>query len=200
MILIVAHHYVVNSGLTSLNGPLSACPTSFHSLLLLIIGAFGKTGINCFVFITGYFMCKSNIKLKKFIKLLAEIMFYKIVIGFIFFATGYEPINIKSIIKTILPVTSVGDNFTGCYLLFYLFIPFLNIAIHALSEKQHLRLLILCGFTYVFFGTVKILPVTMNYVSWFMVIYLLASYVRMYPKKIYTATKLWKMLTIVCVA
>lgn len=62
MILIVAHHYVVNSGLTSLNGPLSACPTSFHSLLLLIIGAFGKTGINCFVFITGYFMCKSNIK------------------------------------------------------------------------------------------------------------------------------------------
>lgn len=65
MLLIVAHHYVVNSGLTSIGGPISSNPISLKSLFLLLFGAWGKTGINCFVLITGYFMCKSQITLKK---------------------------------------------------------------------------------------------------------------------------------------
>ena len=58
MILIVAHHYVVNSGLTDPLGPIYQTPLSFPSIFLLLFGAWGKTGINCFVLITGYFMCK----------------------------------------------------------------------------------------------------------------------------------------------
>lgn len=50
MILIIAHHYVVNSGLTSIGGPIALNPTSAKSLFLLLFGAWGKTGINCFVF------------------------------------------------------------------------------------------------------------------------------------------------------
>ena len=61
MFLIVAHHYVVNSGLTAFGGPVYADPLSIKSLFLLIWGAFGKIGINCFVLITGYFMCQSKI-------------------------------------------------------------------------------------------------------------------------------------------
>lgn len=48
MFLIVAHHYVVNSGLTAIDGPIYVAPTSLKSLFLLIFGAWGKTGINCF--------------------------------------------------------------------------------------------------------------------------------------------------------
>ena len=72
MLLIVAHHYVVNSGLLEV---MSAKPLSGKSIFLFVLGAWGKIGINCFVFITGYFMCKSNITLKKFVKLLFEIIF-----------------------------------------------------------------------------------------------------------------------------
>ena len=62
MLLIVAHHYVVNSGIQDLmyENPLSA-----NSIFLFLFGAWGKTGINCFVLITGYFMCKSKITSKK---------------------------------------------------------------------------------------------------------------------------------------
>ncbi len=67
MLLIVAHHYVVNSGLTT---PMYADPLSGRSIFLFLFGAWGKTGINCFVLITGYFMCKSNITATKFFKLL----------------------------------------------------------------------------------------------------------------------------------
>ena len=84
MLFIVAHHYVVNSGLTDLNGPIGCDPVSAKSIFLLLFGAWGKTGINCFVLITGYFMCKSQITLKKFLKLLLQIMFYKVVINSIF--------------------------------------------------------------------------------------------------------------------
>ena len=61
MFFIVAHHYVVNSGLTLDDGPIAANPLSANSIFLLLFGAWGKIGINCFVMITGYFMCKSNI-------------------------------------------------------------------------------------------------------------------------------------------
>lgn len=73
MLLIIAHHYVVNSGLTT---PIYTGIRSAHSIFLLLFGAWGKTGINCFVSITGYFMCKTRISAKKFAKLVFLVMFY----------------------------------------------------------------------------------------------------------------------------
>lgn len=193
MLLIVAHHYVVNSGLTGANGPIYSNLMSGKTAFYLLFGAWGKTAINCFILITGYFMCKSQITVKKFVKLLAEVMFYHIVIGLIFFLTGYEPFSIKGFISMFFPVREVGQNFTGCFLIFYLFIPFLNILIHNIDEKKHLLLLGLCAITYIFFGTFH--KVTMNYVSWFMVLYIIASYIRLYPKPWFTKTRLWGGLT-----
>lgn len=69
MLLIVAHHYVVNSGMMD---EMRKHPTAVNSLFFFVCGAWGKTAINCFVMITGYFMCTSHITLKKFIKLLLE--------------------------------------------------------------------------------------------------------------------------------
>ena len=181
MLFIVAHHYVVNSGLTDIDGPIFTNPLSFDSLFLLIVGAWGKIGINCFVLITGYFMIKSEITVKKFLKLFLEIMFYKILIGTIFLVSGYQDFEWKSFLKIFIPILSVEQNFGGCYILFFLFIPFLNILIRNLDEKKHIYLLIMCFITYIFFGTFH--RVSMNYVSWFMVLYVISSYIRLYPKK-----------------
>lgn len=199
MLLIVAHHYVVNSGLTDAGGVIYSDPMSAKSLFLLIFGAWGKTEINCFVLITGYFMCKSRITAKKFIKLLFELEFYNIVIYFIFLFTGYEPFSIKEFVKCILPIYSVSDGFTSCFLLFYLCIPFLNILIHNLNEKQHIRLILLVSFIYIFFGTVPKFSVTMNYVSWFCVLFFIASYIRLYPKKVFENTTFWGIATLISI-
>lgn len=199
MFFIVAHHYVVNSGLTSSGGVIASAPMSWRSVFLLLFGAWGKIGINCFVLISGYFMCRSNITLKKFAKLFCEIMFYKIIIGSVFFITGYEELSIKALTKMLLPITAVKTNFSGCYILFFLFIPFLNIMINHITEKQHVLLLLLCGFMYIFFGTIKFLPLSMNYVSWFIVLYFIASYIRLYPKNIFKNKKLWGGMTLTCI-
>ena len=194
MLLIVAHHYVVNSGLISV---MDESPFAIKSIFLFLFGAWGKTGINCFVLITGYFMCKSQITPRKFFKLLFEIEFYKIVFYLIFTLTGYQEFSFLTLVKAILPITQVAQNFSGCYLLFYLCIPFLNLLVKNMSEKQHILLLCLAGVIYVFFGTIPKLGVTMNYVTWFICLYFIGSYIRLYPKKIFDSTKIWGWLTLV---
>lgn len=193
MFLIVAHHYVVNSDVILMA---LATPTKVNSILFLIIGAWGKTGINCFVLITGYFMCKSSISLRKFLKLIFEIEFYRIVIYFIFLLSGYVPFSVTDLIKALLPVTSVESNFTGCFLLFYLCIPFLSILVRNMTERMHLRLVILVSFIYIILGTVPKMGVTMNYVSWFIVLFVIASYISLYPKKIFDSAKIWGIISI----
>lgn len=197
MLLIVAHHYVVNSGLMAADGVIYSSPLSWRSLFLLLMGAWGKTGINCFMMITGYFMCKSNITVHKYAKLLCEIMFYRIVINLVFLITGQQAFSLLGLIKIVIPVSQIKDGFTSCFLVFFLFIPFLNILIHKLNQKQHICLLLLCGFMYIAFGTLH--RVTINYVSWFMVIYLIASYIRLYPMKLFSNTRLWGLLTAGCI-
>ena len=48
MLSIVAHHYVVNSGLLAADGVINSNPTAIHSLVLLLVGAWGKIGKNSF--------------------------------------------------------------------------------------------------------------------------------------------------------
>lgn len=199
MLLIIAHHYVVNSGLTAEDGPVYSNLWSLPSQFLLVFGSFGKIGINCFVLITGYFMCKSQITAKKFVKLFFELMFYKLVLFSVFWISGYEPFTIKSFLYAIVPFKSISQNFTGTFLMFYLSIPFLNILVNNMSEKQHVRLLLLCSFIYIILGSVPLFTVTMNYVSWYIVLYFIASYIRLYPKNIYNNTKLWGYATLCCV-
>ena len=71
MLIIVSHHYVVNSGLMPM---VRASETvGANDIFLELFGWGGKTGINCFVLITGYFMCTSQITLKKFLKLICAV-------------------------------------------------------------------------------------------------------------------------------
>ena len=194
MLLIVAHHYVVNSGVLDVMYP---HPLSADSIFLFLFGMWGKIGINCFVLITGYFMCKSNITIKKFLKLVLEVEFYRVIIYLIFIASGCESFSLTGVVKAILPITSIGTNFTGCFLVFYLCIPFLNILVRNMSEKRHLALLGLIFFTYIFMGTLPKFDVTMNYVSWFICLYFIAAYIRLYPKKVFEKAKLWGVCTVV---
>ena len=195
MLLIIAHHYVVNSGIAAADGPIFADPTAPRSLYLLLWGGWGKTGINCFVLLSGYFMCEKRISLRKFLKLLCEFMFYRIVIMLAFWLTGYEKPGITGILDTLIPVRELSDGFTGAYLVFFLFIPFLNILVQHLTERQHIRLMALLAFMYVFFGTFRpFFQVTMNYVSWFAVLFLAAAYIRRYPKAFFSGAKRWGII------
>ncbi len=197
MLLIVAHHYVVNSGLFEV---MSCNPASCKSIFLYLFGMWGKTAINCFVLITGYFMCKSEITIRKFLKLILEVEFYNIVIYLIFLVSGFEPFSLKSFIKAIIPIYNItSSDFTSCFMMFYLFIPFLNILIQNMDKEWHKRLVFLCLILYTFFGTVPTFHVVMNYVSWFCVLYFISSYIRLYELMPKVANFQWGLLTLLSI-
>lgn len=126
-----------------------------------MFGMWGKTGINCFVLITGYFMCKSQITLRKFLKLLLQIEFYNILINAVFVLTGYKAFGLNVLYEMFWPIKGVADGFISCFLLFYLCIPFLNTLVHNLDKKRHMALIGLCLFIYTILGTTLRIRVTM---------------------------------------
>lgn len=196
MLLIVAHHYVVNSGLMSV---MKEEPLHIQSIFLYLFGMWGKTGINCFVMITGYFMCKSHISLRKFMKLLLEVYFYNVVITGIFLLTGYARSSFSTVFYALVPIQSFGVNFVACFMLFYLLIPFLNLLIQAMSSKLHLRLVLLCLLVYSVIGTIPKITLGVNYVSWFVLLYFIASYIRLYGFPIKISNRNWGWLTLLSI-
>lgn len=197
MFFIVAHHYVVHAGLLSA-GPIAQDPYSLQSQFLLVFGAFGKIGINCFVLISGYFMCKKEITLRKFLKLICEFLFYKIIVTLAFHFTGYYRMSLWDMLLSFLPIRNLGDDFYTGYFVFFLFIPFLNILVRNMNEKAHVRLMLLsfCVYTLLYF-----LPdcsVTLNNSVWYTVLYFIASYIRLYPKKLFDSKRFWRNAAILC--
>jgi hypothetical protein len=198
MLMIIAHHYVVNSGLTDM---MKENIMSVRTIFYYALGMWGKTGINCFVLITGYYMCTSKITLRKFLKLLLEVEFYNIIIFLIFYISGYEPFSLKGFFYAIWPIQSISNGFAPCYLIFYLFIPFLNLLINKMDKKSHLYLIILLLFIYTILGDIPLIDVRMNYVTWFCVLYIIGSYIRLYKISSEGSSTVWGgyfLLSIIC--
>lgn len=190
MFLILAHHFTQYFYLSNL-------PYCDKTIFLNILGMWGKTGINCFLMITGYFMCKSDITIRKFLKLILEVYFYRLTIAAIFFCLGMESLTPLKIVQLISPIWNIETNFVDCFIVFFLTIPFWNILIKNMSKKQHELLLVLLLSIYSILGSTLVFHITFNYVTWFGIIYLISSYIRLYPKYYYSNVRLWGTLTVI---
>lgn len=194
MLLIVAHHSVVNSGVIQ---EMAEDGINGNSLFAALFGMWGKTGINCFVLITGYFMCKSHITVQKFLKLVLEVLFYNVVIFALFCLFNVQDFTLKDLLKAIVPVKQLSRNFVGCYIVFFLLIPCLNVLIRSLTKIQHIYTLGVVLFFYSLFGTVGF--VEFNYVTWFVILYLVSSFIRLYKPLDSFNTVTWSIVSFFCI-
>lgn len=201
MLLIVSCHYGLQTELKQIvyDNPFTA-PSNFYYL----INMWGKIGINCFLMITGYFMCQSHITLRKFLKLYLQVIFYSLTINGIFVMLGREDMSILDWFLLLLPFKNiVSDQFTDAFLAWWLFIPFLNILIKGMDEKMHRRLI---GYCVLVFTIIDFLPeqkfsINVNPICWFSVIYLVASYIRLYPNHIWkrSSARFWGIISLICI-
>lgn len=165
-------------------------------MFLWLFGAWGKTGINCFMMITGYFMCTSKITLRKFLKLLAQIYFYRLFFFALFLGTGYETLNTMRLVKLLMPFWGLEYSFTPCFIVFFLTIPFWTILVQNMTKRQHELLMILLLGCYTLLGSVPTFKVSFNYIVWFGNIFLIASYIRLYPVRLFERKTFWGWLTL----
>lgn len=191
MLAIVAHHYVVNSGLGTV---LADEPLQARSWFFYFFGMWGKTGINCFVLITGYFMCRSEITLRKFLKLILWIMTYKLILTIAFVATGYIALTPKALIMGLIPFHNLNSGFTGGFIMYWLCIPFLNVMVRHFTQRQHVWCMAWCLLVYALMS--KVGMIRLNYVVWFSVLHVIASYIRFYGLPREKDTSLWCWLTL----
>lgn len=198
MVLIVSHHYVVNSSMFFADGPVFSDLLAPKSVFAALLGCWGKSAINCFVLISGFYMCRSKITAKKFAKLFCEWMFYRLVINAVLWITGVEPFTAGTFFREVLPVTNIASNFAPCYMLFFLMIPFLNVLLQGLKQKQHALLALLLLAVYVGLGTFH--AITFNYISWFAVLYIAAAYIRLYPGAVFSNRRAWGIALICSLA
>ena len=105
--------------------------------------------------------------------------------------SGYAPFSMKEFLKALIPVYSLGTGFIDSYLVFYLFIPFLNLLIKEMDKIQHLELVGLCLLVGTMFQTFLKAPAAFTYVGWFMVLHFLGAYIRLYPERYLDNRKLW---------
>lgn len=181
MIAIIAHHYVVNSGISSLY---DFNNITGNMIFLQIFGFAGKAMINGFLLISGYFMVKYEITLKKIIKLYLQMKFYKILIFALFLIFGIQVFNLKDFIKTVFSITwKMNVEFPATFFLLYLLMPFINVLCQRLSKKQYLMLLSIMFFYYTVIPTFYIFNDTFDELGWYIFVYLIGGYIRLYKDR-----------------
>lgn len=176
MLLIVSHHYVINSGLTE---QFNSTVDLYHYAFYSFFGMWGKTAINGFVMITGYFMYQSKITSRKFLKLLLEIEFYNLMINFLFMVFGIYQYSLSDFLIALIPGgIDVSHGFVVCFLIFYLIIPIINKILNLCDSKSHFYLIICSLILYYVVEHIYPGHIYTGYLVWFPIIYLISSYIR----------------------
>ena len=158
----------------------------YPSQPLWIIYAFCHVAVNVYVLISGYFLCESNFKWRKVLRLAIEVWFYSLIIGLVFFLVGKEDFNsFKTALRVFCPLLSRTYWFISIYLIMYIISPFMNKLINVLNKKEYQKFLITVGIIYLicnnfFIGTDLMDSTGGSGILWFIYLYFVSGYIRKY--------------------
>lgn len=147
IILIILFHITLYSGFSIVKDNLS-----FNYILHVMLGIFGKVGVVLFVAITSWFYVDKKggvqLNLKRLFVLIIKCWLVSFIFLIIFMIFRRDMINMKTIIIelfTPLYYNRYSGNywFIYCYILFYLLLPYLNILVNSISNKELIRLCII---------------------------------------------------------
>ncbi|MGU8573767.1 acyltransferase family protein [Clostridium perfringens] len=178
MLLIVMHHYSVHGGFN-----LNEQSLSLNKLWVQILSLGGKLGVNCFVLVSGYFLIKSKFKLKKIFIILGEVYFYSIGLFFIFVGLGISDFSLSGFIKSFLPITYSSYWFVTVYIFMYILSPDINSFIKSLSKENLFNFICISMFLWCIIPTFLVKSPEFSNLAWFITLYTIAAYCRLYPNK-----------------
>lgn len=194
IIMVIAHHYVVNSGICDL---WNYSNISGNMIFSILYGWGGKVAINGFLLITGYFMCEKKWKLERLVRLWIEVKLYQIVIFAIFLLTGYCECSFSELYENVFSVIlGMNREFIGSYFALLLVIPFVNILIQNMGRNRHLIIIVVLIWMYTINVTFLFNPV-FEYLPWYVNMYLLGAYIRKYSSERWDNVRVGAFMSIV---
>ena len=143
MLFIVIYHIILHSSLIGLS-------TGGTRFLLILLEAFMVVHVNSFILLTGYFQSEKEAKLSNVISVFNATWFYKllalaivIILARYFGFTNNIQMTFHQKLVSLLPLDRYDNWYINCYLLTYIFSPFLNILINRLSRKKFKKLIMI---------------------------------------------------------
>lgn len=178
MLMITAHHFSLHSGI-------ALDPGSAEETIMAVFALGGKTGVNIFVLITGYY-ASGKIRREKLIGLLGCTSFYSLTLTLAAVLAGSVGFSKKLLLKAGLPLL-FGETywFVVTYLELYILIPVLNKAIENLEKKTRKAYLVcftglLCILPSVIGKFIHVNDLGYSPLVWFIYLYYLGAYLRKY--------------------
>lgn len=175
MLFILAHHFSVHGGFDVLKESVS-----LNRIWVQFLQMGGKIGVDIFVIISGYFLISSKgLKVSKILKLLIQLFFYSIIIYFMFVFCGMETLSAKGIVDNCLPLFTKWW-FASAYFVLYLLSPYLNRLLNSFSKEEYQGFLVLLTIIWCVIPTFTTFPFYLNPLIWFIYLYALAGYIRLF--------------------
>lgn len=192
MLMVVMLHYLGKGNLLpELTGSMTVNGYVAWGLESLSIVA-----VNVYMLISGYFLVGSEFKPGRLVELLCQVLFYTILVPVVLAALGIvslEGFSIYNLLLNVLPVQMIQYWFITAYVIMYLFSPVLATAAKKMEQKQLKNTIIAL---LLFFAVSKsILPVELELDNhgydglWFMWVFLVAAYIRLYGIPFFTDSK-----------
>lgn len=203
MLIIILNHIGQHGIWFSPDAPV----TANYILSKCICGWTGTLGNYLFIFVSGYFISRSEFSARKLFRIWFQVFSISAIIGCILFftktpvagfdysAVGFEksasPMTVKDLITSFLPTLFANNWFAASYILFYLFTPFLNLSLKVLDQKKHRDLIVLMA---VCSTVIYMIPsqrfFTKSDLFLFIMSYYIVNYIRIYKPKILDNQKL----------
>ena len=153
-----------------------------------LLESFCYGAVNCFILISGYFLCTADrYSPKKMIHLVFQALFYSLGLYAVFCFLGVETFSVKTLIGGYLfPITHGQYWYVTAYLVSLLTVPYISRIMKGLTQKEHRKLLIEFGVAFSVIPTANVLfsdtfGLSGGYsLIWFMYLYFVAGYIRKY--------------------
>lgn len=176
ILLIIISHYSVHSSIVTNNLPMGFNRLLFENAVL------GNIGVIIFILITGYYLISNEkpFKLKKFLNLYLEVLFYSSIFYFIFILLGREKITVLGLLHNLIPISHASYWFMSVYLIMYLFSFYINKFLNSLKREEHFRFILIS----LIILTIGLITNSLYYITellQFIIFYSIGGYLKKYP-------------------
>ena len=185
MLLIVASHFISHGQVVE-----NLDVTQINYWITWTVKGFCRVSVPAFVMIDGYFMYEKKFKLQKLVLLWGSVAFYETILSAAMIWIQGQPFPKMQVIYDLAPIMSGRYWFITQYAMLMVVSPVLNQAIKAMSQREHLSLIVCFVLVFsllanLFSGVYDFSKVGSgsNFI-WFVVLYVTAAYIKKWPLKL----------------
>lgn len=167
-------------------------PCNGTGIFTIAMSQGARIAVDVFVLITGYYSTVQTIKWPKFFSVYRQVWFYSVIVLLFCWTFLNEQLSLSVVLKSTFPAYTSQYWFASCFLYLMLLLPYINILIENINRRQHEILLAILLVPFCLIPT--LIPINTPLYSnliWFVVLILIASYIRKYPPTQIAHIKWW---------